>query len=577
MKTNLSIYLIILISLVLSACATMVMPEGGDVDNTPPVPESFLPPNRSTNMHKNKIVIRFDEFIILSKLTQQLVVSPQMIENPNIFIQGKKLVIELPDSLMPNTTYTLFFGDAVVNFKENLPVHNFSYVFSTGDVLDSLMLRGTAVNAFDHHVYEELFILLYKSLDDSVLYNKKPYYLIKTEKNGDFRLNNLSPGNYQIFALKDVNRNYIYDQPSEEIAFYDSLVIPYHPSTFVKDTADTTALEPPPLPSAIKLYAYTETPKEVKLLSNRVISQNKILFTFNSDIQDFKLLPIGFESDTIWHFDTKNPTGDSIFTYLMGVEKDTIFVSVADGNNILEDSLRLILVKKKRSPVASRRKKKEEDAVETPKPIPAPKLVFKNNLSQSFPFFGEVSLKFSVPLIAFHFDRIELYKAKDTLWIPINFEAELSDTINNQKIIIHSEFSERERYKLLVRDSTFFDIYHATNDSIKSEFLTTEMRQYGSLKLIVNYSSQKSLIVQLLNEKDKVIYSQLIQASGNIKYPYLPDGKYKIKAILDENGNGKWDNGDLQTRRQPEKIYFIPQLIDIRANWDNEQVWNIED
>ncbi len=553
----------------------MVLPDGGLVDNTPPVPESFSPPNASMNMHKTKIVVRFDEHIILDKLTQQLVVSPQMPENPEIHVQGKKLIIELPDSLRQNTTYTIFFGDAVINYKENLPVHNFSYVFSTGDVVDSLQLKGQAVNAFNHTPYEELFIMLYKSDDDSVLYKHKPYYLTKTEKYGSFFLNNLAPGKYQIYALKDANRNYIFDQAVEEIAFLDSLVIPYHPSTFVKDTADTTDYTPPPFPKDINLFVYTEKLKKIQYLTKKIYPPQKILFTFNRDIIDFRIIPLDFNPDTNWHYDVYNPNRDSVIVYLMGITKDTINVAIADGENIL-DSIQLVLKKKKKKRTTSRKKNRKKDVVvKKPKPKPIPKISYKNNLSSNFPFFGEIGIRFSIPLSAYNFDRIQLYKARDTLWVPIDFEAYLYDTINRQKIRIRAAFGEREKYKLLLRDSCFFDLYNATNDTLENEFFTTEMRQYGSMQLIVNYNGEGPLIVQLLNSSDAVIMEHFINSSDTINYPYLPEGKYKIKAISDKNNNRKWDIGDLQKRIQPEAVYYIQQLIDIRANWDNEQIWDI--
>jgi hypothetical protein len=545
------------------------------VDTTPPVPKSYEPANGSMNMQKKKVVIHFDEYIVLDKLTQQLVVSPQMPEDPKININGKKLIIDLPDSLRPNTTYTIFFGDAVVNFKENLPVHNFSYVFSTGEVVDSLKVKGSVVNAFDHTNYEELFVMLYKESTDSAIYKHKPYYLCKAEKDGHFYLNNLAAGKYQIFALKDENRNYIYDQPNEEIAFLDSLVIPYYEAPVNKVNKDSVQDKVSLPPADINLFVFKETPKKIKLISNKVYPPNKAIFVFNKSVSDFKMKPLDFSPDTIWHREVYGRNSDSVTTFLMAIKKDTINISLSDGSEKL-DTLELVLKKKKRKSTRSRSRRNQIDTQVKPKAKPIQKISYKTNLSSDFPFFGSIKIKFSVPLRNYDLSRIELYKAKDTLWIPIKHKAYLSDSVNRLSINVDAKFAEREKYKLLVRDSSFFDIYYSTNDTIKKEFFTTEMRQYGSLKLNLNYDNKDRLIVQLLNSKEAVLQENIIDKSQIIMYPYLTDGKYKIKAIVDKNHNGKWDTGDFDSKIQPEQIYYVPKIIDIRANWDTEQIWEIK-
>jgi len=576
MRLQIKTYLFFITSLIAVSCATMVQPNGGPVDKTPPVPEMFEPANGSMNMHKDKIVIRFDEYIILDKLTQQMVVSPQMPEDPEVNISGKKLIISLPDSLRPNTTYTIFFGDAVVNFKENLPVHNFSYVFSTGTVVDSLRLKGLAVKAFDHTNYDDLFVMLYKASTDSAIYKHKPYYLCKAEKDGHFFLNNLAAGKYQIFALKDENRNYIYDQPNEEIAFLDSLVVPYYAPPFGNKKTDSTIKQEVINPPAdINMFVFNEIPKETKLISNKTFPPNKLMFVFNRPVNNFKITPLDFKLDTIWHKEVYSNNRDTITCFLMAIKQDTINVALADGNQNL-DSLELVLVKKQR--VAFNRRSRNNDEVEAPKPKakPIPKISFVTNISNEFPFFGSIALKFKVPLNNYDLSRIELYQARDTLWIPINYTAYLSDSINRLQINIDAKFSEREKYKLLIRDSSFYDIYYATNDTFQKEFFTTEMRQYGSLKLDVNYDNNDQLLIQLLNNKEAVVHEDIINTSQTILYPYLKDGKYKIKAIVDKNRNGKWDTGDLEKELQPEQVYYVPKVIDIRANWDTEQIWEIK-
>lgn len=576
MKLQIKTYLFFITSLLAASCATMVQPSGGLVDITPPVPEVFEPANGSMNMQKNKIIIGFDEYIILNKLTQQMVVSPQMPEDPKINISGKKLIINLPDSLRPNTTYTIFFGDAVVNFKENLPVHNFSYVFSTGSVVDSLQLKGQAIKAFDHTNYEDLFVMLYKASTDSAIYKHKPYYLCKAEKDGRFLLNNLAAGKYQIFALKDENRNYIYDQPTEEIAFLDSLVIPYYPTPLGSKSTDSTIKQEVITPPAdINMFVYNEMPKETKLISNKIFPPSKLLFVFNRPVTNFKITPLDFKTDTIWHKEIYSRNRDTITCFLMAIKQDTIKVAIADDKQNL-DTLELVLVKKQATAARGRSRNNNNVVAEKPKAKPIPKISFTTNIGNEFPFFGSIALKFKVPLNSYDLSRIELYQARDTIWIPIQHRAYLSDSINMLQINIDAKFSEREKYKLLIRDNSFYDIYYATNDTFQKDFFTTEMRQYGSLKLDVNYDNNDQLIIQLLNNNEAVVYEDIITTSQTVLYPYLQDGKYKIKAIVDKNRNGKWDTGDLERNLQPEEVFYVPKVIDIRENWDTEQIWEIK-
>lgn len=569
-------YLFFIIVFISASCATMVQPKGGAKDNTPPLPLEFEPANGSMNMHKRKIVIQFDEYIILDKLAQQMVVSPQMPEDPKVNISSKKLIISLPDSLRPNTTYTIFFGDAVKNFRENLPVHNFSYVFSTGSVVDSLQIKGQAVKAFNHTNYDELFVMLYKESLDSVIYKHKPYYLCKTEKDGRFYLNNLAAGKYQIYALKDENRNYIYDQPNEEIAFLDSLVIPFYYNPMGSKNNDSTIKKEIASPPAdINMFVFDEIPKETKLISSKTYPPDKVIFIFNKAVNDFKITPLDFNLDTIWHKELYSKNRDTITSFLMAMQADTVNIALADGMQNL-DTLELVLVKSQKTPFG--RKSKNNVEIEAPKPKAKPitKISYSTNISNEFPFFGSITLKFKVPLNTYDFSRIELYQARDTNWLPVQFQAFIPDSINRIKINIEAKFTEREKYKLLIRNNCFYDIYYSTNDTLQKEFVTTEMRQYGSLKLEVNYDNKDQLIIQLLNNQDAVIQEDIITTSQAILYPYLKDGKYKIKAIEDKNRNGKWDTGNLEKYLQPEKVFYVPKVIDIRANWDTEQIWEIK-
>jgi hypothetical protein len=557
------------------ACATVVPPSGGAVDNTPPVAESYKPANYSRDFHKNKIVIKFDEFIILDKLSKQMVVSPEMPEKPEVSIQGKKVIIRLPDSLNENTTYTIFFGNAIVNYKENLPASNFEYVLSTGAEVDSLMIEGFLVNAFDHKPSEGAFVMLYQNYDDSIPYKERPYYLTKVASNGHFLLNNLHEGKYKMFALMDMNSNYLFDQPIEEIAFTDSLIEPYIDPYFLslapRDSTDTI---PEEIRKPLHLFMFTESIKEQSVLSSKLLSSTKFRVSFAMPVEDLKLTPLNLKKDTTWHFDWLSPENDTLITWLTGVHQDTLKVEVADGELVL-DTLRFILHKRKRVIEKSRRQKKKEEK-QKPKPKKKPKLRYTSNARGGFPFYSDISLKFETPIIDYDLSKIKILHQRDTIIDTLDCKPYFKDPQYKMHLIIPTKFKEYEKYGLFIPDSVFYNIYGVSHDTIKQMFVTTEMREYGSLKLSVDFAEKKPLIIQVLNSKNMVLFSQKLPESGKINYPYLKPGEYRIKAIRDENGNGKWDTGDYLQNVQPEKTYFIDKLIKIRANWDVDQKWIIE-
>ena len=566
------------IALIAVSCATVVPPNGGPIDTTPPVPEVMKPENHTRNFNKTKVSIEFDEYVILDKLSQQMVVSPEMPEKPKVSIRGKKVIIQLPDSLSENTTYTIFFGNAIVNYKENIPVSNFEYVFSTGNEVDSLMIEGTAVNAFDHKPAENSFVMLYKEYDDSIPYIKRPYYLSKADARGHFRLNNLSAGKYKIFALQDMNSNYLFDQPIEEIAFIDSLIEPYpdfYATQLISRDSTDTIVEVPPKP--LELFYFTETVQEQSILSSKLLKSNKFQVVFAKPSSSFQMKALDLKKDTIWHFDKIGVIGDTLTTWLTGVHQDTLRIEIADDGVVL-DTLRFILHKRKRQVDQGifGRKKKEK----TPQKAKAKKIIklkYADNARGGFHFFANIHFDFKTPIKNWDPSKIKILRQRnDTIVDTLNTKAYFTDSAYQMHLVIPTKFGEYKKYGVFIPDSVFFDIYGHTQDTINKMFVTTEMRQYGSMELTVNYDELTPLIVQVLNEKNVIVFQDIITKSETIHYPYINPGKYQIKAIADKNSNGKWDTGHYLQKLQPEKSYFMDKQITIRANWDVDQTWIIE-
>ncbi len=239
-KLQHSFFIVINISIILlliSSCAQIVSPGGGKKDITPPQVVRYSPDSAQLNFKSRSIEITFDEFVQLKDLNSQLIISPPLENEPDINLKNKKLIIDLnkKDSLKPNTTYCISFGNAIQDLNENNPIDNFRYIFSTGTYIDSLFVKGKVENAFDHKTEKGVLVMLYSDLRDSMVYKKLPEYFAKTKEDGTFQINNIRNGKYRIIALKDGNANYKYDGETESIGFVDTLINPSEKKNIVID------------------------------------------------------------------------------------------------------------------------------------------------------------------------------------------------------------------------------------------------------------------------------------------------------------------------------------------------------
>ncbi|MCF8351302.1 MAG: Ig-like domain-containing protein, partial [Bacteroidales bacterium] len=292
-------YLLLAVSVFyLIGCANPVTPTGGPKDTDPPEVLASEPPNQSRNFSENRIEITFDEFVKLDQPNQNILISPPIEKNPDYRLRGKSLVTLFNEPLKDSTTYTIFFGNSIVDLTEGNPLKNYQFVFSTGEQIDSLSIRGQILDAFNLQPYKDVFVMLYVDNNDTIPYDSlpyyvKPYYVSKTNANGFFELNNLREMPYRIFALQDVNSNMIYDLPNEKIAFLDSLLVPEYYKAAIPDTtkADTSLNDPesktsdsllPMYPDNVlyELFMFDEIDSTQKLLEAELAKKRMIRFVF---------------------------------------------------------------------------------------------------------------------------------------------------------------------------------------------------------------------------------------------------------------------------------------------------------
>jgi len=584
----------IFITLILYRCAQPGSLGGGSKDETPPQVLRSEPENRSANFTSKKITITFDEFIALNSINQKALISPPMDKMPDFKLKGKSLQIKFNEPLKDSTTYSIYFADAIVDLTEGNPVLNYTYIFSTGPKVDSLSILGKVTNAFDLKPVGSVFVLLYKDNNDtlpldSLPFNVIPYYVSKTTDDGVFQFDGLGDNDYLMFALNDMNANYIYDQPGEEIAFNDTLIRPYFVQPLDLDSlrADTTRF---PVPDTLKedeantvrdslihnfvheyeskfkhydLLMFKEVDSTQRLLKAAVPRKNNIQFSFSWPATDISLVPINFTADTTWYAKEISKNSDTITWYLKNLPVDTLEMLVMLKQDTL-DHLFLKLDPSKGS-LSRRQQKKaeqEKDYLELKTNIKGSNLVLNK-----FP-----EIEFYQPVKEVISDSILLVSGADSTYSP---EYIFLDSLH-RKLRFPIKVEEDTRYVISIPDSSFIDWNGCHNQKKQMRFSTKSSRDYGVFVMQLKPNHPQPYVFELLNEKEDVLKQYYFSSDTSITIEYLDPATYILKLIYDDNDNKKWDSGNYGYKIQPEKVIYYSQKIQVRANWEVDEEWKIE-
>jgi hypothetical protein len=555
-KNNTQYLLVVALSMLVASCANVVTPTGGQKDVLPPVPVSATPKNHSVNFNTPSVKITFDEFIKLKDIGTQFMMSPLQENPPEIKEKGHSVIIELKDKALPNTTYTLSFGNSITDITEGNYINNYQYVFSTGETLDSLSVKGYVKNAFDLKPEDGVYVMLYDKNIDSLPIKSRPQYICRTNPTGVFEINNVRSGQYKIFALKDVNSNYLFDQPNEKIAFLDQQVIP---EIFIIPKKDSLNKK-----DSLKKNTYTdlflfEEPDTLQRLVKSNVSQGKKLtFIFKQSTRNLELRSLRPLPIADWKIDEFCQTKDTLSCWLKLSGVDSLFIEVKDHGKIL-DTVEFSLA------VKSGRQGRGESNLE--------KLFFSTNVIGNgiFNLNAPFIINFSSPLQSFDFSKIIFNEEKEIIKPDIHFKGSVQRVLQ-----IDYKWKEETNYSLFIPPGAFTDIFAHTSDTISVKFKTKALKNYGTLKLKLDVPlSCSNYILQLCDEQDKVMQEQMISSSQTIKLEYLNPANYKLKVIFDKNNNKKWDSGRYLLKLQPEKVIYYPGTISVKANWDLEQEWII--
>lgn len=546
-------HILIAASLLLTAflaqrCANAVAPTGGPKDNTPPVVVEAVPENNSVNFIGKKIEITFDEYITLENANQNVLISPPLSEKPDIKLHNKTVVVKFKESLAPNTTYTINFGSAIKDLHEGNLFKDFVYSFATGDHIDTLSVKGNVLSAADKKPVENAYVGLYAADLDNVYdlpMSAKPNYITKTDKEGRFSLNGLADKNYLIFALKDVNSNLYFDQPNEEVAFLDSLV---HPNDSISHT----------------LYMFTEVDSTQVLLEKKLIEEGLLRFVFRHPAKDAVVMTPEMLPDTFNLVTMHSAEYDTIWWYFTPNVMDSLWVQVK-YDTVINDSSRYSLKFKETG--GNRRRKTE------PK-----KLTVSNNLLNRVGLIPgqDLVLKFSEPIINYQMSDSAVFKCDSTVYYG-RLAFEPADEYG-MKYRLTTPFSADSSYSFEIPDSVFWGIRGRTNDVIRADFHVLKDDEYGNIYITVAPpKGMKQVVVQLTDESGKVLKEEAITHKQEVMFDYLMPAKYKLRAILDADGNGKWSTGNYHHHTLPETILDYKDPLELKAGWDIdlEEVWNL--
>lgn len=550
----------LLIVILLWSCANPVAPTGGPKDVTPPEVVIHEPENRSLNFNKDQIQLTFNEYVQLKNTKDQVIISPPFQEDPEFKIKGKSVTIHFKDTLRENTTYTIFLGKAISDITENNPLLDYRYVFSTGTYLDSSSLVGRVVNAFTLRPEVNVHVMLYDTPGDSVPYLERPYYVSRTDSSGVFHFYHLRDLQYLLFALKETNGNYLYDDPNELIAFVDTLVKPYYiPEAATVDLTDSVAV-PQVAPPDLILDLFQETDSSQRLLENKVLPEGIVRLAFRMPLRAPSLRVLDTLLTQPWYMPEWNEKGDTLLMWLYREPPDTIYMELADETRII-DTLRILT-----HTLMQGLNLKKFSAGE--------KLTLSSNLrAGKLDPFSPLTLLFSHPVLHGDLSALRLIAGRDTL-IP---ESSFSDSLH-RRLTIHNPREADSSYQLLIPDSTFFSIRGTSHDTIRMTFMDRALEEYGTLTVnLMMPDTAGQYLLQVIKGEEEVVEQRNVKgkASERIEFPYLTPGRYRVKVIFDKNHNDQWDPGRYILKRAPEKVRYYEKTLEIRANWISEETWEL--
>ncbi len=602
------ILLSLLVVAMLAACASMGTPDGGPFDEDPPVFVGGIPAPNATGVTDGKVVLEFDENIKLENAFEKVVISPPQFEQPQIKYSGKRITVQLYDSLIPNTTYSIDFNDAVVDNNEGNPLENFAYVFSTGTSVDTLAVSGTVLNAEDLEPIKGIMVGLHSLMSDTA-FTKLPFERVaRTDSRGRFSIKGLAPGKYRLYALADANGNYLYDQKSETLAFMETEVSPsairaMRNDTIWRDsiTVDTVRVVEYTrnLPDDIVLRAFKEPFYTQYLMKYPRDEHSNFTMYFaapnselpkvkglNFDDTDAYVLEANATMDTLryWFKDTTVYYKDTLelavtYNVLDSLQQpvprtDTLYISSKRSREAVIKAEAEKYAKEEKRFLKRASKLPDYDENNPPAYVPPTKeLIVLSTAKSQMDFNREVEFSFIEPLSSYDASMIHLSSVVDSTLTPIPFVFEQSGK-NIRTYNLYAEWRPGETYMLTIDSAAFKGLYGGVSKMFEQKMTYRTLDDYAVLYLTIPHTGNDAVVELVSGEK---VVNKVRTENNKCAFYFINPGKYSLRLFMDKNGNNKWDTGSYEDKLQPEEVYYYPYMLDLRALFEYEQDdWDIK-
>lgn len=567
--------------LVAPSCANRGQgPQGGPKDTIPPVVLHEMPANGSLNSKVKEIEVTFDELILTENTMENVIISPPQTKLPEIKSRGKKLVVVFNEDLIDSTTYTIDFGNSIVDNNEKNPLRGYTYAFSTGPTIDSLQISGYLINAEDLNPVEGCLVGLHADLSDTAFTSKPFTRVTRTDSVGYFTIKNIKEGRYKIFALNDLSRDYMF-QAGEGLAFNDSIITPYVKTEMVVDTIFNDSLFVDSIvhknnvlygPDNILLYYFKENKVMRRLLKTERPEQHFFRIYFSAPADSLPHIePIGEDwskhvmveynntKDTIvyWLTDSVTITTDTLNFAITYLKTDSLFELYSQT-----DTLSAVY----RHPRIGKKAKQTEKQVQP--------LSIKTNANNSFEIYNDLLLASPTPIASINDTMMHLYEVIDSTYhlLPLNYSA-IDST--RKSFRIQHEWKPTGEYVFQMDSACMYDIYGKTHVAVNAKFKIKSLEDYSNLVVKIQ-PFDSTAILQLLSPKDQVV-RELRAAENGVKFENVKPGDYYLRMFYDSNNDGKWTTGNQQKKIQPETVIYNSKKLTLRANWDFEELWNLNE
>lgn len=597
------ISLLILTVLLVAGCAKMGQPDGGWYDEEPPYVIGSTPGDKATGVTTNKVNIFFNEFIKLENANEKVVISPPQLEMPEIVAGGRRIKVELKDSLKPNTTYTIDFSDAISDNNEGNPMGNYTYTFSTGDTIDTLEVSGHVIDASNLEPVKGILVGLYDSEEftDSTFHTVSLLRVSRTDSYGRFVVRGIAPGTYRVFALQDADGDYRFTQKSEMIAFSDAVIEPtckpdIRLDTLWRDSLHIHSILQVPyahyLPDNIVLTAFTEVQTNRYLLKSerKEADHFTLFFSYGSDTlprlrglnfdeKDAFIVEATENRDTLtyWLRDTMLVNQDTLRLEMTYMATDTtgVLAQQTDTLEVLSKQPYDKRIKQKQRALeewTKQQEKAKKRGKEFLEVMPPEELKPKWNITSTINPDQNPSVEMPTPLAIIDTAKVHLYFKQDTLWNAAPYEIK-QHYASPRTYQLLGEWEPGSEYKIETDSAAFIDIYGKASNTMKQNFKVGALDAYSTLIVNLGNMSDTTIVVELLDKSDKVAKRSLTK-NGVAEFFFVSPATYYMRMFIDSNDNGKWDTGNYDDHRQAETVYYYSSPIECKAKWDINLSWN---